>query len=160
MGCRGRKVVSNSHHFYKKALKQKGNPGFVSRYMRIWRTSFMGALLFSGQLRLTFPMIHKKWKSFNYCEHKQRVKIGREGIICELLIRWTFAPSLPPSLSPSPPSSSPSLIRWTSGVLEWLCLSLSLARDHSFMETMRWPLDGEWVEGGKGEGGVSVQVMG
>ena len=37
-----------------------------------------------------------------------RVKIGREGIICELLIRWT-SPSLPPSLLSFFPSFSPSL---------------------------------------------------
>ena len=28
--------------FLQKALKQKGKPGYVSRYMRVWRTSFMG----------------------------------------------------------------------------------------------------------------------
>ena len=40
---------------------------FVRRYMHVWRTtcSFMGALSFLGQLSLTFPMIHKKWKNFN-----------------------------------------------------------------------------------------------
>ena len=37
--------------------------------------------------------------------------------------------------------------------MEWLCLSVSLARDRSFMETPQWPLDGEWVEGGEGKSG-------
>ena len=56
-----------------------------------------------------------------YYERKQGVKMGRyqNKTIIELLIRWT------------------------SRVLEWLCLSVSLARDRFFMETLQWPLAGE-----------------
>ena len=42
-------VVLNSHHFLQKALRQKGKPGFVSRYLYIRRTSFVGAILFWGR---------------------------------------------------------------------------------------------------------------
>ena len=41
--------------------------------------------------------------------------------------------------------------------MEWLCLSVSLARDRFFMETLQWPLDGEWIgrwEKGRWGGGV------
>ena len=52
--------------------------------------------------------------------------------------------------------------RWTFGVLEWLCLSVSLARDCSFMETQQWQLAGEWVwREGKGKvEGVGCEVIG
>ena len=64
-----------------------------------------------------------------YC--KSGGSLGNEAIICELFVIFQVD-------------------FWS---LEWLCLSVSLARDRSFMETLWWPLDGEWVEGEEGEGG-------
>ena len=79
----------------------------------------------------------KEWhhSSVYHCECKQKSKgggsLGNEAIICELFVIFQVD-------------------FWS---LEWLCLSVSLARDCSFMETLRWPLDGEWVEGEEGKGG-------
>ena len=80
----------------------------------------------------------KEWhrSSVYHCECKQKSKsggsLGNEAII----VNYS------------------SFFRWTSGVLEWLCLSVSLARDRSFMETLQWPLDGEWVwKQRRGKGG-------
>ena len=112
------------------SFEAKWNVRVCGTYMCIRRAGFLGALLF--HIHNNTLKVEEWHRSSAYCERKRRVKMGRyqnKSIIYELLTRWSF------------------------GVLEWLCLSMSLARDHSFMETLQWPLAGElvwWEERRKG----------